>query len=123
MSIRNLKSTHRKKYQRAMNKEVRKFNESIENDWLWNGRFVMCQKEGYFARFEDGSGGIFQVVLQLKDKKTGKVAEQWFDNYGVEWQMWEWANKTITETWEVWTEDPNPNEQARLEGRNPPPFK
>ena len=120
MAINKLNSQNRKKYQRAMNKFVRTFNKNIANDWLWNARFTMRQKEAYFHPFEDHSGAIFTVKLQLKDNKTGKIEEKYFDNYGIDWQVWEWANRCITETWDVWSEDPNPNKQARLDGREPP---
>lgn len=117
--LRDLKSLKRKKYQRALNKEVRTLNKSIKEDWLWNGRFVMRQMCSHFMPFYDKSGAILDVVLEFKDTKTGRVEVNHFDNYGASWQVWEWANRCITEIWDVWSEDPNPNKQARLEGRTP----
>lgn len=120
MSLRNLKSLKRKKYQRALNKVVRNLNNSIKNDWLWNGRFVMRQDCAYCLPFEDKSGVMFHFVLEFKDTKTGRVENNMFDNYDADWAIWEWANRCITEIWNVWDEDPNPNKQARIEGRQPP---
>ena len=120
MSLRNLKSFKRKKYQRALNKIMRAFNKSVQNDWLWNGRFVMRQQCAYCLPFEDKSGVMFHFVLELKDMKTGFIETNMFDNYDADWAIWEWANQCITEYWKVWDEDPNPNEQARIEGRQPP---
>ena len=120
MSLRNLKSFKRKKYQRALNKIVRNLNNSIKNDWLWNGRFVMRQDCAYYLPFEDKSGVMFHFVLEFKDTKTGRVENNMFDNYDADWAIWEWANRCITEIWNVWDEDPNPNKQARIEGRQPP---
>ena len=120
MSIRNLKSLNRKKYKRAVNKLVRTFNKDIENDWLWNGRFVISQEWGEFRPFEDHSGARYYVGLVITDKKTGNKEYTYLDNYEIEWHMWDWANKCITDYWNVWEENPNPNQQARLEGRNPP---
>ena len=120
MSLRNLKSFKRKKYQRALNKIVRNLNNSIKNDWLWNGRFVMRQNCAYCLPFEDKSGVMFHFVLEFKDTKTGRVENNMFDNYDADWAIWEWANRCITEIWNVWDEDPNPNKQARIEGRQPP---
>ena len=122
MGLRELKSLNRKKYQRALNKEVRKLNKSIKEDWLWNGRFVMRQAAAWFKPFEDHSGAEFEVILVFIDIKTGRKEAKVFDNYDASWKMWEWANFCITEVWNVWSEDPNPNEQARLKGRTPPEF-
>lgn len=122
MGLCELKSLNRKKYQRALNKEVRKLNKSIKEDWLWNGRFVMRQSAMWFKPFEDHSGAEFEVILVFIDTKTGRKEAKVFDNYEVEWKMWKWADFCITEIWNVWSEDPNPNKQARLEGRTPPEF-
>ena len=119
MRPRELQSLNRKKYQRAFNKEVRKLNKHIKEDWLWNGRFVMRQQRAFFTPFEDKSGAEFAAILEFKDSKTGRVETHMFNNYNVDWQIWEWANRCIIEIWKVWDEDPNPNEQARLEGRTP----
>lgn len=123
MSIGNLKSMNRKKYKRAVNKLVRTFNQDIQNDWLWNGRFVISQEWSRFQSFDDHSGALYYVGLVITDKKTGYKQYNYFDNYDIEWHMWSWANKCITDDWKVWDENPNPNEQARLEGRTPPPWR
>ena len=120
MGLRELKSFNRKKYQRALNKIVRNFNKSIKEDWLWNGRFVMRQDCAYCIPFDDKSGALFNFVLEFKDTKTGRVENNMFDNFDGERGIYEWANRCITEIWNVWSENPNPNEQARLEGRLPP---
>ena len=119
MALCNLRSVKRKKYQRALNKAVRKLNKNIKNDWLWNGRFIMRQQCAFFAPFEDKSGAEFSVILEFKDTKTGRVETNMFDNYDAEWKIWEWTNYCIANVWNVWSEDPNPNKQARLEGRTP----
>ena len=120
MSIEAIKSLNRTKYKRAANALVRNFNKSIKADWLWNGRFVLSQQRAEFQCYEDHSGGLYTVWFVLTDTKTNKSVYANFDNYDMDWRIWEWANKSITETWSVWDEDPNPNQQARLEGREPP---
>lgn len=120
MALRDLKTLNRGKYQHAMNKLVRKFNKSIQEDWLWNGRFVMRQKAFYCHPYDDHSGMECDFILELKDTKTGKVEIKHVDQYDASYRIWEWANKCITEIWDVWAEEPNPNAQARLEGRQPP---
>ena len=120
MALRDLKTLNRRKYQHAMNRLVRKFNKSIQEDWLWNARFVMRQKAFYCRPYDDHSGMECDFTLELKDTKTGKVETKHVDQYDASYKIWEWGNYCITETWKVWQEDPNPNEQARIEGRQPP---
>ena len=119
MALRQVRSLKRQKYQRALNKCVHKINKEIQNDWLWNGRFVLRQTYAQFHMFEDHSGALFEFVLELKDTKTGKVEYEQFDNYDYDWRLVWWVNECITNTWNVWSEDPDPNKQARLEGRTP----
>ena len=111
--------TNRKKYQREVNRIVRKWNQSIKNDWLWDGRFVLRQYAAYFWPYEDKSGATFNVWLEFTDTKTGAQEIMDFNNYDLDWHLGEWLNRCITEYWKVWDEVPNPNEQARLEGRRP----
>jgi len=110
---------YRKKYQRDVNKIVRDYNQSIKFDWLWHGRFILTQRAAYFHPYEDKSGAEFLVVLQLKDNKTGKVETEVFNNYSFDYRVIRWVNECITTRWKVWNENPNPNQQARLEGRFP----
>lgn len=119
MSIRNLHSLNRRKYKRAVNALVKTFNKDIENDWLWNGRFVITQDWNQFHPYADHSGAQYIVGLTITDKKTRNKHYAYFDNYNIEWKMWQWANECIMEYWNIWKENPDPNEQARLEGRKP----
>ena len=83
--IREKKSVwNRKKYKRAVNKLVRTFNKDIENDWLWNGRFVISQDWSLFYPFEDKSGAQYYVGLVITDKKTGHKEYSCFDNFDIE---------------------------------------
>lgn len=117
--IEKRRSLKRKKYQRDMNKLVRGFNKSIQNDWLWNGRFVMRQRDITFIEYEDKSGMIVDIVLELIDTKTGHIYLFLANNYNASSKIWFEANRIICDVWKVWDEDPNPNAQARLEGRSP----
>ena len=70
--IREKKSVwNRKKYKRAVNKLVRTFNKDIENDWLWNGRFVISQDWSLFYPFEFKIGAQYFFGLVITDLKTG----------------------------------------------------
>lgn len=122
MPLENLRSCSRKKYKRAMNKAIQEFNNCIKSDWLWGGRFVVSQKEAYFCPYPDHSGGNYIVSIVITDTKTNNKQETLIDNYSTHYKLWYWANKCITEQFKVWDEKPNPNEQARLEGREPPSF-
>lgn len=119
MWLENLRSCNRQKYKRAMNKLIRIVNRNIKNDWLWNGRFVVSQDEAYFYPYEDHSGAEYICRLTLTDTKTGKKEYTAVNNYGTEFRIWNWVNDCITKQFKVWEENPNPNEQARLEGRTP----
>ena len=60
----------RKKYQRNFTKLVRKYNKAIEDDDLWQGRFVCRQIYSRWENFDDGSGGILYTVVRCVDKQT-----------------------------------------------------
>lgn len=119
MSIHNLHSLNRRKYKRAVNALIRTFNKNIENDWLWNGRFVITQDWNEFYLYADHSGAKYTVGLTMTDKKTDYKYFAIFNNYEIEWKLWRWANDCIIEGIKVWEEIPDPYEQARLEGRKP----
>lgn len=65
---------NRRKVQRALNKCVRAFNESIRDDELWHGRFVVYQTDAWWIN-RDGS---YELVIELtyKDKKTGQSTSE-----------------------------------------------
>lgn len=60
----------RRTYQRKLNKLIKEVNKNIANDNLWRGRFEIRQKDAWFEKFEDGSGGILFTVLRLYDKNS-----------------------------------------------------
>ena len=113
------RSLSRKKYQRDLNKIVREFNKNIQKDWIWNGRFILKQGPSWFSIYPDHSGAQFEFILILIDTKTGRKEGKVFDNYNCSYQMWHWTNDCITKYWEVWDENPDPNQQARMAGRTP----
>ena len=121
-------SFNRKKHQRHMNKYVREINKNIANDDLWRGRFVIRQKDnpGFYI-YEDKSGAEMpHVHLVITDLKTGDRYDRWStDN---EWchfngsRIWEFANKAITEIFDVWRKnnDPRDNRNNPLYNFNNP---
>ena len=80
---------------------------------------MLHQYAAYFWPYADKSGAQFNVWLEFIDNKTGAEEIMDFNNYDIEWRLGLWINRCIIEYWNVWTENPNPNEQARLEGRAP----
>lgn len=105
-------SGNRKKHQRKMNKLVRDLNKNIELDNLWRGRFYIRQVATQWYQYSDKSGYELWVVLELRDRKTGK-AKQIAETVN-HWNMWHgsklfWEMNTfIVEDVDVWSEDPRP---------------
>ena len=97
-----MKDKQRKAAQRGINKSVRALNKNIATDNLWRGRFVVRQTDANWERFEDGSGGILNVWLEIRDLKTGLYMGFRADNYGTGWHLWENGNKFIAEYSGVW---------------------
>ena len=107
-----LTSMNRKVHQRAMNKVVRAMNRNLEQDDLWNGRFIVRQDESpQWRRYEDGSGAELWVRLRFIDRATGRYYVKWESvNHwrGLRangYEVWYMMNWLITEHWDVWEED------------------
>ena len=109
-----LTSMDRKVHQRALNRAIRAFNKSLENDDLWCGRFIVRQYEDspQWRRYEDGSGAELWVKLKFIDRATGRYyvgahsVNHWLSFNGQ--RVWELMNWLITEHWKVWNETLNP---------------
>lgn len=106
----------RKKYQHKLNKLVKNINKEIEEDSLWQGRFVFHIMETFFERFEDGSGGMLYAIIRGYDKNT-----QAYKDYIIEYasffrfaklDLWKKANKFITEDTDTWTKG-NPYQERK----------
>lgn len=83
-----MKFKHRKSAQRKINKAVKNMNKSIAVDPLWRGRFCAHQTYSSWESFTDGSGGILNVNIEFKDKKTGYTKLFLFDSCGrIEWYL------------------------------------
>lgn len=64
------KFTKLKKRQREFNRLVRKMNETVEQDQLWQGRFQCRQVDRYFQRFDDYSGFSIVWTMEFIDKQS-----------------------------------------------------
>lgn len=103
----------RKAAQRRFNADMRAVNQAIENDDLWQGRFVVRQKKANWEVFEDGSGGLLFIVVDFYDKKTKKHTTHMYEklagghyNFCVT-KLFRDMNKFIVEDLDVWkNEDP-----------------
>lgn len=103
----------RKAYQRVFNKKMRLLNKNIANDNLWLGRFEFRQKNAFFEKFSDNSGGILNVLIRGYDKKTGYYKDFIIDfapYLHCDWKLWEIANDFIVQDTGVWEETPRPTE-------------
>lgn len=105
-----MKDKMRKRYQREFNKRIRTLNRNIAEDNLWRGRFIFLQKDAYWWKFPDNSGGELIVFVRGYDKKTGYYKDfriefaPWMRS--IEYKLWEIANKFIVEDCGVWNEEP-----------------
>jgi hypothetical protein len=108
----------RKKYQVECNKKIKELNKACEKDDLWQGRFIFYQKDCYWEKFEDGSGGILTSIIRAYDKKTGIYKDYRFD-YAPFFRTINWhlsmdiANDFIVEVVDVWREEPGPRESVK----------
>lgn len=106
-----LTSMNKKKHQRAINKLVRAFNNQLELDDLWFGRFIVRQYESspQWRKYEDGSGAELYVKLKFIDRATGRyyvgnhTVNEWRNFNGA--HIWRIMNWLITEHWNIWQED------------------
>ena len=106
--MRWLTSMDRKVHQRALNRAIRAFNKSLENDDLWCGRFIVRQYEDspQWCRYKDGSGAELWVKLKFIDCATGRyyvgahTVNEWLSFNGS--RIWLLMNWLITEHWDVW---------------------
>lgn len=106
-----LTSMDRKVHQRAMNRLIRHFNKQIEQDELWNGRFVIRQYDcPQWCHYKDGSGAELWVKLKFIDRATGRYyvgahsVNQWRGLTANGSRIWELMNWLIVHHWDVWQE-------------------
>lgn len=99
-----MRDRQRKKAQSKINRKVRLMNKNLLSDNLWRGRFFVQQVDANWDRFSDGSGGILNVWLEIRDKKTGFYMGFQIDNYDRGWHLWENCNKFICELSGVWND-------------------
>ena len=107
----------RKRYQRNFTKLVRKYNKAIEDDDLWQGRFVCRQIYSHWENFDDGSGGILHTVIRCVDKQTRQYKDFTFEY--ADWiRTFHWhfsmdiLNKFIVEDIDAWRTG-NPKEEKQ----------
>ena len=109
----------RKKYQHKLNKLIRELNKEIENDSLWNGRFVFHIINSNFERFEDGSGGLLYAIIRGYDKKT-----KYYKDYSLDYvphlfftgfNVWKIGNRFITNDTDTWKNGNNPYNDKKID--------
>lgn len=94
-------SLNGKKYQRRMNRAVRRINKLVKEDEKWQGRFTMQQIDSpHFHIYNDRSGGEYFVRFELRDNVTGVIGETGYDDVNSwcsfnEWKLWQLMNKFI----------------------------
>ena len=102
----------RKEYQHKLNKLIKEVNKTIENDSLWNGRFVFHIMVTDFERFSDNSGGMLYTIIRGYDKKS-----KMYKDYDLQYapylpfahvDIWSTVNKFITKDTDTWYNGNNP---------------
>lgn len=101
-----MKNKDWKKLQKKVNKIVRTVNKDIYNDKLWLGRFYIHQIKSFYFKFNDNSGGILQIWLEFRDRKTNRTKVEIFEftNYErfLHYKISLAMNYFITEYIQVW---------------------
>ena len=69
-----------KKYIRSANRVAKSINNSIAEDNLWRGRFIMRQKKFQFYQYDDKSGLHVDFWYEFEDLKTGQKKIYLFNN-------------------------------------------
>jgi len=108
----SMKSHKQRKHQRWLNRFCRIANQSLANDPLWLGRFVIEQKATVMDWFDDGSGGILRCHMVLRDKKTGITKDWYTDCLEIDWKYFWEMNNFIVDTCKVW-ENEHPYEERK----------
>ena len=102
----------RKEYQHKLNKLIKEVNKAIENDSLWNGRFVFHIMVTDFERFSDNSGGMLYTIIRGYDKKS-----KMYKDYDLQYapylsfahvDIWSTVNNFITKDTDTWYNGNNP---------------
>ena len=91
-----------KKAQSKINKNIRALNKNLKEDDLWRGRFYVRQVAASWSKFDDGSGGILDARVEIRDLKTGMYKSFIIDNYDIGWHLWTNVNDFIVEDSHVW---------------------
>ena len=101
-----------RKMQRKARKVMQRMNKNIENDNLWQGRFVVRQIGKKFTKYEDGSGYDVVYTIAVADKKTGKYKIARLNQYDLEcgWSLFNLVNNFIVDDVGVWGETPSPTD-------------
>lgn len=107
-----MQDNYARKLQRKINKRIRFINNSIKNDPLWKGRFVLLQKQAIIHEYPDHSGYYGNFVFYIIDKKTGLYKEEIFDNYEIfhSFTLFWAINNFIIQDIKAWEENPSPRD-------------
>lgn len=99
-----MKYKNKKKLQRKMNRDVRRWNKALIKDEVWRGRFEIRQLADSYYSFEDGSGGILRVHLRIIDKKANKFADAYmnYSHYFNISHIGDFINSFIVNYLDIW---------------------
>lgn len=81
----------RRKYHREAVKLMRVLNRSLQADPCIKGRFMVMENTEKFDLFEDGSGGLLNVLVRCYDRMHDEYKDYW----------WEFAPYYQTNEWDL----------------------
>lgn len=93
------------------NRVAKSINNSIAEDDLWRGRFIMRQKKFQFYQYDDKSGLYVDFWYEFEDLKTGQKKIYLFNNLEMDFNgpfishVWWAMNSFIVDYCDVWRED------------------
>lgn len=69
----------RRKYHREAVKLMRMLNKQLQEDPRIKGRFMVMENAESFIRFEDGSGGLLNVLVRCYDRMHDEYKDYWWE--------------------------------------------
>lgn len=98
-----------KKRQKRFNQIVKTLNNTISQDTLWMGRFVVRQLDRTVFPYSDGSGASIKYRIGIYDKKTKYYAFGFIEDFNAPMfstlALRRAVDKFIVEILDVWTNE------------------
>ena len=97
-----MKNVSLSEHRRWIDRYLWEVNQSMCNDNLWFGRFVVRRLRSFLDVFEDSSGALLYIVVRFYDKKTHKRKDVTTDALELPMKMFFLMNEFIVNDVGVW---------------------